>query len=403
MPRRILIALFAFFAILASISPAQAGTVSTSFKLTKAQVASGTVTSGVIFLGSAATSSKTFTVESADEKLATVPATIKIAKGKSNVSVPITAGYSTSVKTVEITIANGGTSKTAKLTILPLKVESVTFSPTSVRSGTTSKATIKLNGPAPSAGKTVKLTTSGPIKAATSVKVAAGKTSATVTVSTKEVFKSSTGKLTADLKVKVTANLTVVPLKIKTVSLSPSAVDSGDDTVFTVTMDGKAPAGGIEVDVLASGSNGPGIPETIVVEEGATSATYEFDVPELGNVTAAGITFQATYNENSKSANLEIAPIGRLSSVSFSEDSITAGESATVTIQLTNEPYSGALNFSATLSKEGGDTDSANDSFYADETTYSDSITFDEPGTYTFSVTYIDETETATITVLPVE
>jgi len=400
MPRRLLVALFTFIAILVSINPAQAGTVATTFKLAKTQIASGTSTVGVIKLSTAATSSTTFTVTSDDEDLATVPATVKIAKGKTSINVTITAGYSTSTQKVAISVANGDTSLSATVSILPLKVVSVSFSPTSVRSGTTSKATVKLNGPAPAAGKSVKITTTGPISAASTVKVAAGKTSATVTVNTKEVLTSSTGKLTADLKGKVTANLTVVPLKIKSVSLSPSSIDGGDSTVFTVTLDGKAPATGIEVEVNASGLNGPGNPETVVIEGGATSVGYEFETQEMGNVSAGNIVFSATYNGASKQATLDIEPIGRLSSAAFSQGTINAGESATITVQLTNEPYSGALNFSATLSQSGGDSVPANGSFEAGETTFTDSITFTESGTYTFTIIYIDQTKTATITVL---
>jgi hypothetical protein len=307
MTRRLAVTLLVAFAMLFSLHSVQAGVVAPSGKLSlaKSTAASGTVTTGTITLKANATSTITYTLSSSDEEVATVPATVKLSKGKKSVNFKITAGYVSSSKTATITVVGGATDLTANLRVDPIRVVSLSFSPKSILSGGSSKVTVTLNGPAPSNGSTVKFTTKGPIAAATSVKVASGKTTASITIKGKEVLTSTKGTVTASLKGTASSTITVNPLKLTAVGLSSSAVTSGDQVTVTVTLSGPAPKGGIKVPVEASGYNTPGVETTVTVAEGQSVGSYVFRTPEVSNGSGE-VVFAASYNGTTKSASLII-------------------------------------------------------------------------------------------------
>lgn len=115
---------------------------------------------------------------------------------------------------IVITAATSGVSKTARLTVLPPVPSSVTLAATSVRAGQSSTGQVRLNGPAPSGGLTVGLSSSNPalVVVPQSVTVQAGHPGASFGFGALFVTQSTTITITATAGgVSKTAQLTVTP------------------------------------------------------------------------------------------------------------------------------------------------------------------------------------------------
>jgi hypothetical protein len=116
---------------------------------------------------------------------------------------------------VSISASYGGTTKTATLTVKAAALASLTLSPKTVKGGSNSTGTVKLNGLAPAnSGATVTLSSSNSAIATVpaNVKVNPGATSATFTISTKTVAASTKVTISATYNGKTkSAILTVTP------------------------------------------------------------------------------------------------------------------------------------------------------------------------------------------------
>src|SRR5260370_1754545 len=116
---------------------------------------------------------------------------------------------------VSISGSYGGGTQTAALTVVPPVPSSLTLSQASVTGGTSSPTgTVTLNGPAPSGGALVSLSSSNAAASvpANGVTVPAGATSATFTVTTTPVATSTSVTISASYGGGTqTATLTVVP------------------------------------------------------------------------------------------------------------------------------------------------------------------------------------------------
>src|SRR5205085_11078694 len=115
--------------------------------------------------------------------------------------------------------------------------------------------TVTLNGPAPSGGQIVTLTSSNTAAATVpaSITVAAGAMSATFTVSTTAVKNATTSTITATCNSgSAFATLTINPPALSSLSFNPTSVKGGATTQLTTTLTGLAPSGGIVVSLVSS-------------------------------------------------------------------------------------------------------------------------------------------------------
>jgi hypothetical protein len=117
-----------------------------------------------------------------------VPQNLAITPGATQVSCTV-ATLPVGVNTaVTITVLAHGVSKSATLTVKAPSPSAVSFTPSTVAGGSTTVMTVKLNGAAPSAGYLVNLSSSDPaVSVPATVTVPAGKTSATLVLSTSAV------------------------------------------------------------------------------------------------------------------------------------------------------------------------------------------------------------------------
>ena len=190
-----------------------------------------------------------------------------------------------------------------------LSLTSLTLNPASVIGGTqSSTGTVTLSGSAPVGGAQVALSSSsGAASVPGSVTVPAGATSATFTVSTSGVTVSTQVIISASFGVTQTATLTVTPPPLPTVSsltLNPASVIGGvQSSTGTVTLSGPAPVGGAQV-ALSSSSGAAGVPASVTVPAGATSATFIVNTSIVLVSTSANIS--ASYNSSTATATLAV-------------------------------------------------------------------------------------------------
>ncbi|MDR3690946.1 MAG: hypothetical protein P4L46_16325 [Fimbriimonas sp.] len=309
----------------------------------------GNIVSGTVTLSGTAPASGTTVKLTSSTGAVTIPASVVIPAGQTSATFTGSTVPVSTTTTATITASYGGASKTAKLTLSPPLVELVSFSPTSVDGGDKSTGTVTLNGMAPAQGLTVKLSASANFASVPStLTFVGGATSATFTVKTVPVNTQQAVAISASVNgASQSANLTIDPPAVKSVTLNPTSVIGGKTAMGTVTLASVAPTGGVTVS-LASGNPAATIPSTVTVGAGATSATFKVTTAGVGTQTTASIT--ANVSPTSKSASLTINPPA-LESLTISPSTVIAGASPTGTVTLSGFAPSGGV--SVALSSSG--------------------------------------------------
>jgi len=209
----------------ATISAIYAGTTRTatltvtaatlnSVSLSPTSVPGGTTSTGTVTLsGPAPSGGAVVTLTSSRTSAATVPASVTIAANATTATFAVTSIPVASNTSATISAIYAGTTRTASLTVTSATLTSVSLNPTSVKGGGTSTGTVTLNGPAPSGGTVVTLTSSntGVATVPSSTTVSAGSTTASFTVSTRTVTLTRTVTISATKGVTRNATLTVTP------------------------------------------------------------------------------------------------------------------------------------------------------------------------------------------------
>src|SRR5215475_2962584 len=289
-----------------------------SLSLNPTSVTGGTQNStGTVTLSSAAPAGgAVVSLSSSNTAVARTPASVTVAAGSTSATFTVTTSAVGTSTAITISAVYSGTTKTTTLTVNPAAPPPVTLStlslnPTTVTGGTqSSTGTVTLSGPAPSGGAVVSLSSSntGAARTPASVTVAAGTTSASFTVSTSAVISSTAVTISASYGgTSKTATLTVnpVPLPVLTsMTLSPTSVVGGlQSSTGTVRLSSAAPAGGARV-ALSSSNSAAGVPSSVTIPAGATSASFPVNTAIVLISTSSTIT--ASYNNTSRSASLAV-------------------------------------------------------------------------------------------------
>jgi WD40 repeat protein len=189
-------------------------------------------------------------------------------------------------------------------------IASLGLSAGSVIGGTSLTGTATITVPAPSYGAKILLTSSDSAVAAVpaSVKIPAGQTSATFTITTTAQTAPAVVTITANSTGTVQmAALTVLPQPALTaVTLSPPAVTGGASTTNnTVTLSSAAPTGGVTVALSSSNTAAAVTPVSIVVPAGAT-VSPAFTITTSPVSAQTGVTISAAYNGSTQQATLTV-------------------------------------------------------------------------------------------------
>jgi len=316
-----------------------------SVSLNPTSVVGGTNSTGTVTLsGTAPTGGAVVALSSSNSAVASVPANVTVVAGNSSATFNVTTSNVASSTTVTIQ-GNYGAIKAATLTVTPAAVtaSSLTLNPTSVTGGANSTGTVTLSAAAPTGGAAVSLQSSNTAAAVVpaSVNVPAGSTSATFTITTSTVTAGTSVTITATLGVSRTATLVVNPPVLSTLTRTPTSVVGGNNSTGTVTLTGKAPAGGAVVTLSSSNTAAAVVPASVTVAAGATSAT--FTITTNGVATSTSSTITAVYGGVTRTTTLTVT-VASLTSLTLNPTSVTRGSSSTGTVTLTGfAPPGGAV------------------------------------------------------------
>ena len=210
-------------------------------------------------------------------------------------------------------------------------IASITLDPTTADPGGTVTGTITLTGPAPSrmtfdlAGNPIYLrnfvalrTSSAAVTVPANVEFAGGEQTKTFTVTvganppasatvTGTYWKA--GYLMGGWKEypgrTKTATLTILTPRVTALSLDPATVEPGAESTGTVTLDIPARPGGTTITLSSSNPAVATVPASVLVPEGATTAT--FAVTTLASAPVSAVTVTAAAGGASKTATLALA------------------------------------------------------------------------------------------------
>lgn len=183
-------------------------------------------------------------------------------------------------------------------------LSSLKLYPSSVAGGNPSTGIVNLSGPAPSTGAVINLSDNlAATTAPASITIPAGERSKAFTIPTTTVTSSQSGIVTASYGgVDKTAPLTVRPVGVLSVSISPNPVVGGNNATGVVILERSAP--GDVVVTLSSTAGAAKVPTSIKVPSGSFSKT--FTIPAALVATDQKGILKATANGVTKSVAFTI-------------------------------------------------------------------------------------------------
>ncbi len=270
---------------------------------------------------------------------ATVPANVIVPSGASSATFSVSTTPVSASVSGKITAAAGGVTKAKAIAVVPPTLLSLKVNVTSVVGGSGATGTITLNGPAPSGGITVGISTSSSfLHVPASGLVTAGSSSATVPIESDPVAANSVAQLTATLGSSRSANIIVKAPLLQSVTTAPSYVYGGTSSVGTVLLGSAAPEG-LTVS-LSSDSSCATPPATVTFSAGTTSASFSITTTPVSPSTAARVT--ASLNGLSRAGSLQVrAPL--VTDLAFYPAKLYSGWPTEGTVTLGSPAPSGGL------------------------------------------------------------
>lgn len=271
--------------------------------LVPATITGGNSSTGTLTLnGSAPIGGVTVTLSS-DNPVATItPSSVVIPAGSNTGTFTVTTTVVAALTTAKIRATYNGLTQTTTLTVQAGGLAALSVAPAGVISGGAVTGTVTLDAPAAAGGATITLTSSDPaVTVPATIVVPQGALTATFPVATLSVPAPVTATISGSLNgLTQTASLAVTPIRVKTLTLSPKITAVGGAVTGTVTLTVPALTGGLSV-TLASNSAAATVPATVVVPEGATTATFSV-MPVLGG----GVTISATTGGQTQTVGLTV-------------------------------------------------------------------------------------------------
>ncbi|MFL6197882.1 MAG: alpha/beta hydrolase fold domain-containing protein [Thermoanaerobaculia bacterium] len=274
---------------------------------------SKTATGTVVLDHAAPAGGAPVSLSSSDPAVASVPASVTVAQGATSATFTVTTSSVASAKTVTISASRRGITQSAALAVLAPAVSALTLTPGTFAGGCkSSTGKVTLTAKAPAGGIVVPLTNTNPVAVVpASVTVAAGSTSAAFAITAPAVTANQSGTVTASFGGgSYGAGLTVRPIGVASLALSPNPVIGPAPVQGTVTLECPAGPGGIAgiAVALSSSSTGVARPDvaSLTIPAGASQGTF--------SVTTADVTVQsyarikATANGLARSVKLTVDP-----------------------------------------------------------------------------------------------
>lgn len=188
-------------------------------------------------------------------------------------------------------------------------VAAVSANPSSVVAGGSATGTVALSAAAPAGGAVVSLSSaSDAVTVPASVMIAQGATSATFGITTKSVTMATSTTISASYGGATKATtFTVTPgvaPALASVALTSTSIVGGNSTTGRATLTAAAGSGGASIALRSSNPTLVGVPASVIVKAGATSATFPVTTTATKrNATAA---IYATYAGVTKTVSLTV-------------------------------------------------------------------------------------------------
>ncbi|HKB11063.1 MAG TPA: hypothetical protein VKD69_10425, partial [Vicinamibacterales bacterium] len=295
-----------------------------SLTISPAMISGGAAAGGIVMLtGQAPPGGATVTLSS-DSPAVMPPASVFVNPGSFSTSFSIPTASVTANTIATITASWNGVTTQGRVTLVPQPAPTgLTLSPTSVvGTGGSSFGRVTIAS-AQSTDTTFQLTSSNPAIAGvnSSVVVPSGTTAGGFNVFTSQVttptvvtISVSGGGVTQSAQLTVNPDAMPAAATLAGLTVSPASVVGGSSSQGTVTLSGAAPAGGMSVS-LSSSSAAAAVPASVIVAQGATSATFVIATSAVATSTPA--TISASAAGVSKSASLTVMPQGQAATVSL--------------------------------------------------------------------------------------
>ena len=196
-----------------------------------------------------------------------------------------------------------------KPTAAGVAVAAVSASPSSVVGGGGATGTVSLSASAPAGGASVLLSSaSSAVTVPAAVTVAQGMTSATFGIATSAVTMPTSTTISASYGgVTKATTFTVTPASapaLASVALTSTSIVGGTSTTGRATLTAPAGSGGAVVTLRSSNPTLVGVPASVVVPAGATSATFTVTTTVTKHNATAAV--YATYASVTKTASLTV-------------------------------------------------------------------------------------------------
>ena len=302
-------------------------------KVSPVTLTGGNTAAGTVLLdGKAPTGGLTVALTS-DDTHAVVPASVVVVAGKTSATFSISTTQVSAETQVEIGASVGEQLSTSTIVLRPIGIKAVTFTPATVRGGLPSQLQVTLDAPAPATGVTLDVYATNPaVSVGSSLVVASGQTTATLTVNTQAVFANVRVPVVVTSGASaVTGTLTVTGAEVMGLTLNPVSVTGGKPSTATLTISSAAPSTGYVVQLSSSLTGVATVPATVIVPSGKTSVT--FVVTTLVVNAIKDVTISGSLNGVSKAASLKVLPPA-VASVTIAPTAVTGGTNATGTVKL---------------------------------------------------------------------
>ncbi len=166
------------------------------------------------------------------------------------------------------------------------QISGLSVSPSTVIGGIGSIGTVNLYEPAPAGGWGVTLTSSSPyVTLPANITIQQGSTSATFAISTTQPPAAFTATISAtDSAITKTASLQVYANYVTGLTLNPTTVGGGGTSTGTVSIYEPALTGGYVISLSSEYPNSVGVPASVTIPTGSTTASFAISTKTFSNV-----------------------------------------------------------------------------------------------------------------------
>jgi hypothetical protein len=313
-----------------------AGGALASLVLSKTTITGGLPLTGTVTLRSRAPEGGLTVALQNTNPFADVPTSVSIPAGTASATFTILTTPVAAKKTGRITATLAGSRATADLAVVPPDLTGLAVAPEQVSAASSATGSVFLPTPAPAGGTKITLTSGAPAVASVpaSVTIPEGAVSAEFPVTTKAVAVVTTVQISGTLGGKTfSASLTVVPVALKSLTLTPRSSFGGvlsTRPVATVTL-ATAPLTDVAIPVSSSApAAAPGF--TVTVPGGATTGTALVETLPVDATILVVLT--ATHGTKAAKANLSVKTAG-LRSFLRSVPSLIGGSTTPLSAKVT--------------------------------------------------------------------